>query len=125
MKSAENAISKILILKCIGRQNLDFAAWKKSFATSMGQRDGELAQFYRTGEAFTHSMRPWSTGRKNQMPWKWIRWPSTGRQSCFKITRKYNYIRSFTTSYEKMCTKSLPTTLCGRKSKGKKTQKAL
>ena len=85
MKSAEDAISKIPILKCEGRQNLDFAAWKKSFATSMGQRYGELAQFYRTGEAFTHSMRPWSTGRKNQMPWKWIRWPSTGRRSCCNI----------------------------------------
>ena len=48
MKSAD-AISKIPILKCEERQNLDFAARKKSFATSMGQRYGELAQVYRTG----------------------------------------------------------------------------
>ena len=49
MKSAEDAISKIPILKCEGRQNLDFAAWKKSFATSMGQGYDEPAQVYRTG----------------------------------------------------------------------------
>ena len=54
MKSAEEAIFKIPILKYDGRQNLDFTAWKKSFATSMGQKYGELAQVYRTGEAFEY-----------------------------------------------------------------------
>ena len=47
LKSAEEAI-----LKYDGRQNLDFTAWKKSFATSVGQKYGGLAQVYRTGEAF-------------------------------------------------------------------------
>ena len=55
MKSTEDAISKIPIMKCDGRQNLDFAASNKSFATSMGQRYCELAQVYKTGEAFTYT----------------------------------------------------------------------
>ena len=55
MKSAEDAISKIPFVKCEGRQNLDFAAWKKSFATSMGQRYGELLEVNRTAEVFTYT----------------------------------------------------------------------
>ena len=56
MKSTEEAIVKIPILKYDGRQNLDFTAWKKSFATSMGQKYGELAQVYRTGEDFEYDI---------------------------------------------------------------------
>ena len=55
-KSTEEAIVKIPILRYDGRQNLDFTAWKKSFATSMGQKYGELAQVYRTGEAFEYEV---------------------------------------------------------------------
>ena len=55
MKSAEDAISKIPVLKCERRQNLDFAAWKKSFATSMGQRYGELLEVNRIAEVFTYT----------------------------------------------------------------------
>ena len=54
MKTAEESITRIPILKYEGRQNVDFAAWRKSFATSMGQRYGELAQVYRTGVAFKY-----------------------------------------------------------------------
>ena len=56
MKSAEEAIVKIPILKYDGRQNLEFTAWKKSFATSVGQKYGGLAQVYRTGEAFEYDI---------------------------------------------------------------------
>ena len=49
MKMTEEAIVRIPILRYDGPQNLDFNAWKKSFATSMGQKYGELAQVYRTG----------------------------------------------------------------------------
>ena len=56
MKTTEEAIVRIPILRYDGRQNLDFNAWKKSFATSMGQKYGELAQVYRTGEAFEYDI---------------------------------------------------------------------
>ena len=46
LKSSEEALSKIPILRYDGRQTLDFTASKKSFATSMGQRYGVLAQVY-------------------------------------------------------------------------------
>ena len=52
MKTTEEAIVRIPILRYDGRQNLDFNAWKKSFATSMGQKYGELAQVYRKGKLF-------------------------------------------------------------------------
>ena len=55
MKSAEDAISKIPVLKSEGRQNLDFAAWKKSFAASIGQKCGELLEVNRTAEVFTYT----------------------------------------------------------------------
>ena len=48
MKSAEEAIVKIPILKYDGRQNLDFTAW------NMGQKYGELVQVHRTGEPFEY-----------------------------------------------------------------------
>ena len=54
LKSSEEALSKIPILKYGGRQTLDFTAWKKSFATSMGQRYGVLAQVYRTGDNYEY-----------------------------------------------------------------------
>ena len=56
MKSAEEAIVEIPILKYDGRQNMDFTAWKKSFATSVGQKYGGLAQVYWTGEAFEYDI---------------------------------------------------------------------
>ena len=56
MKTTEEAVVKIPILRHDGRQNLDSNAWKKSFATSMGQKYGELAQVYRTGEAFEYDI---------------------------------------------------------------------
>ena len=56
MKLADGAIVKIPILKYDGRQNLDFTAWRKSFATSTGQKYGELAQVYRTGEALEYDI---------------------------------------------------------------------
>ena len=67
MKSTEEAIVKIPILKYDGRQNLDFTAWKKSFATSMGQKYGELAQVYRTGENFEYDVpsKPTISGDEN------------------------------------------------------------
>ena len=45
MKSTEEATVKIPILKYDGRQNLDFTAWKKSFATSKKQK--QYAKMYR------------------------------------------------------------------------------
>ena len=67
MKTTEEAIVRIPILRYDGRQNLDFNAWKKSFATSMGQKFGELAQVYRTGEAFGYDIhvRPAVSGDKD------------------------------------------------------------
>ena len=56
MKTTEEAIVRIPMLRYDGRQNLDFNAWKKSFATSLGQKYGELAQVYRTGEAFKYDI---------------------------------------------------------------------
>ena len=57
----------------------DTASWHRSIELDKPSR----ALF------LSHSMRPWSTERKNQMPWKelctWIRWPSTGRRSCCNI----------------------------------------
>ena len=58
LKSSEEALSKIPILRYDGRQTLDFTAWKKSFATSMGQRYGVLAQVYRTGEDYEYVKPP-------------------------------------------------------------------
>ena len=54
MKIAEESITRIPILRYEGRQNVDFAAWRKSFTTSMGRRYSELVQVYRTGVAFTY-----------------------------------------------------------------------
>ena len=67
MKTTEEAIVKIPILRYDWLQNLDFNAWKKSFATSMGQKYGELAQVYWTGEAFEYDIpvRPAVSGDKN------------------------------------------------------------
>ena len=56
MKTTEEAIVRIPILRYDGPQNLDFNAWQKSFATSMGQKYGELAQVYRTGKAFEYDI---------------------------------------------------------------------
>ena len=84
MKSAEDAISKIPFVKCEGRQNLDFAVWKKSFATSMGQRYGELLEVNRTAEVFTHTAlieldAAVVDGKKNQMHGKSYVHGSDGR----------------------------------------------
>ena len=64
MKSTEEAIVKISILRYDGRQNLDFTVCKKSFTMSIGQKYGELAQVYRSGEAFEYDVlvRPAVTG---------------------------------------------------------------
>ena len=56
MKTTEEAIVRIPILRYDERQNLDFNAWKKSFAASMRQKYGELAQVYRTREAFEYDI---------------------------------------------------------------------
>ena len=56
MKSTEEAIVKISILRYDWRQNLDFTVCKKSFAMSIRQKYGELAQVYRTGEAFEYDV---------------------------------------------------------------------
>ena len=58
LKLSEEALSKIPILRYNGRQTLDFMAWKNSFATSMGQRYGVLAQVYRTGENYEYVKPP-------------------------------------------------------------------
>ena len=67
MKTTEEAIVRIPILRYDGRQNLDFNAWKKSFAASMRQKYGELAQVYRTREAFEYDIpvRPAVSGDKD------------------------------------------------------------
>ena len=54
LKSSEEALSKIPILKYNGRQTLDFTAWKKSLATTMGQRYGVLAQVYGIGDNYEY-----------------------------------------------------------------------
>lgn len=56
MKSTDESLLKILILRRNdGRQRLGFSARKKSFATSMSQKYGELAQVFRTGETFVYT----------------------------------------------------------------------
>lgn len=56
MKSTDEFLLKILILRrSDGRQRSGFSARKKSFATSMSQKYGELAQVFRTGETFVHT----------------------------------------------------------------------
>ena len=58
LKSSEEDLSKISILRYDGKQSLDITAWKKSFATSMGQRYGVLAQVYRTEENYEYVKLP-------------------------------------------------------------------
>lgn len=55
MQSADEYFSKIHILRYDGRQRLDFSARKKSFATTMSQKYGELAQVFRTGQTFVNT----------------------------------------------------------------------
>ena len=88
MKSAEDAISKIPFVKCEGRQNLDFAAWKKSFATSMGQRYGELLEVNRTAEVFTYTApieldAAVVDGKKIRCIKRAIRWLNTAHRRSF------------------------------------------
>ena len=58
MNSTEESISKIPTLKHYGRQNLDFIAWITLFATSIGQKYGELAQVFRIGDTFEYTAPP-------------------------------------------------------------------
>ena len=54
IKTTEEPAMKIPILRCDGRQHLDFPAWKKAFSTIMSQKYGDLAQVFRTGEDFAY-----------------------------------------------------------------------
>ena len=99
MKSAEDAISKIPFVKCEGRQNLDFAVWKKSFATSMGQRYGELLEVNRTAEVFTYT--------------------APIELDAAVVDGKKIRCMERAMHMDQMAEHSSPTIFCGRKSKGK------
>ena len=129
MKSGEEAIVKIPIMKYDGRQNLDLTAWKKSFATSMGC---DLAQVCRTRAAFAYreSLRILPSAEMGkQMPWKepciWSAWQNIEKPRQHKTASTYSFTRSYTTSYTRIHAKSSSTTLYEEKSKRNKTPKAL
>ena len=117
MKSTEEAIVKIPILKYAGRQNLDFTAWKKFFATSMGQKYGELAQVYRTGEEFESDIptKPTISGDEDSDSMERAMFMAEYRKA--KATQKSINIQLYSELYNKLhedsCKKLLDDNLWG------------